>query len=116
MRLDAYGSSTAGAWFGLMARWVDARTHYYLTVRSTNRLEIRRQVNGSTTVLASVPFTATPGRYYDLRLTVLADELRAYVDGALAAQANDSQIPTGAYGIGTYRAAATVQQFVVDQP
>jgi hypothetical protein len=116
VRLDTYNSSPQGAWFGLLARFVDARTHYYLTARSTNRLEIRRQVNGVATVLASVPFTATPGRFYDLKLTVLSDELRAYVDGALVAQANDSQIREGQYGIATYRTAATFQRFEVNQP
>jgi hypothetical protein len=116
VRLDTYGSSAQGAWFGLLARYVDANTHYYLTVRSTNRLEIRKKINGSNIVLASVPFTATPGQFYDLRLTVLRDELHAYVNGALLAQAHDSQIASGQYGIATYRAAASFRRFVVDQP
>lgn len=116
VRLDAYGSSNTGAWFGLLARWVDARTHYYLSVRSTNRLEIKRQVNGSIATLASVPFTATPGRFYDLKLSVLGDELHAFVDGVLVAQAQDNLIPSGQYGLGTYRAAASFQRFEVEQP
>lgn len=115
VRLDSFGSSTQGAWFGLLARWVDAGTHYYLTARSSNRLEIRRQVGGSISVLASVPFTATPGQFYDLKLTVLGDELHAFVDGVLMAQAHDALIPAGQYGVGTYRAAVTFRRFVVDQ-
>jgi hypothetical protein len=116
LRLDRYNASPQGAWLGLFARWRDARTHYYLALRSTNRLEIRKQVNGAITVLASVPFTATPGRFYDLKFTALRDELHAYVDGRLVAQALDGDIATGQYGLGTYRTAATFQRFEVDQP
>jgi len=116
VRLDVFNSSPAGAWFGLLARYVNAGTHYYLTVRSANRLEIRKQVNGTPTVLASVPFTPTPGQFYNLKFTVLSDELHAYVDGVLLAQAQDGQIARGQYGMATYRAAATYQNFIVEQP
>ena len=85
-------------------------------MRSTNRLEIRKRVSGSTTVLASVPFTPTVGQFYNFKFTVLSDELHAYLDGVLVAQAQDGDIPVGRYGMATYRAAATYQRFVVDQP
>ncbi len=116
VRLDRYAASPQGAWFGLIARWRDSNTFYYLTVRSSNRLEIRKQVNGVISVLATVNFTATPGRFYDLKFTTLRDELHAYVDGVLVAQAQDGQIPDGQYGLGMYRAAATFQNFIVTQP
>jgi len=100
----------------LLARWVDARTHYYMSVRSTGRLEIRRVLNGTVTVLKSVPFTATPGRYYDFRFSVIGNELHAYVDNVFVAGAIDNSITQGQYGLGTYRAAATFQDFYALQP
>lgn len=115
-RLDLYGSSAQGAWFGLLARWHDAGTHYYLSVRSNGRLEIRRVLNGTISVLESVPFTATPGRYYDFKFSVIGNELHAYVDNVFVAGAIDNGIAEGQYGLGTYRAAATWQNFFVDQP
>jgi hypothetical protein len=114
-RLDAYGVSGAGAWFGLIARWRGSGTHYYMTLRSTNRLEIRKQVAGAITTLVSVPFTAQPGRFYDLEFSARRDELHAYVDGVLVAQAADTQIPDGQFGIGMYRTAATFSRFEASQ-
>jgi hypothetical protein len=114
-RLDAYGASGAGAWFGLIARWRGSGTHYYMTIRSTNRLEIRKQVAGAITTLVSVPFTAQPGRFYDLAFSVRRDELHAYVDGVLVAQAADTQIPDGQFGLGMYRTAATFSRFEASQ-
>jgi hypothetical protein len=116
MRLESYGASPNGAWFGLLARYIDARNHYSLSLRGSNRLEIRRQLNGASTLLRSVPFTATAGRYYDVRFVVVGNELHAYVDGAFLAGAIDNVIARGQYGIATVRAAATWQNFFVDQP
>jgi hypothetical protein len=115
-KLASYNSSTQGAWFGLLARWKDARTHYYLSVRSTGKLEIRRVLNGTITVLKSVPFTATPGHYHDFKFVVVGNELHAYVDNVFVAGAIDNAIAEGQYGLGTYRAAATFQNFNVSQP
>ena len=42
VRLDAFAASSQGAWFGLLARYVDARNHYYVTVRSTGQIQIRK--------------------------------------------------------------------------
>jgi len=56
IRLDSF-ATPSGAWFGLLARYVDARNYYYLTVRSSNVLQIRKLVNGVTTQLKSVSFT-----------------------------------------------------------
>jgi hypothetical protein len=116
LRLDAYGASAQGAWFGLLARRVDERTYYYLTVRSTGQLEIRRQLNGTVTVLKSVPFTAAPGRFYKFKLSVIGNELHAYVDGAFVGGALDNAIARGNYGVGSYRAAFTYGKFTVEQP
>lgn len=115
-KLESYGSSSQGAWFGVLARWVDTRTHYYLSVRSTGRLEIRRVLNGTVAVLKSVPYKAAPGQYHDYDFSVIGNELHAYVDGVFVAGAIDDAIAEGQYGLGTYRAAATFQNFGAAQP
>jgi hypothetical protein len=116
IRLDAYNASPSGAWFGVLARWVDARNYYYLSIRSTGRLEIRKQLNGVVTVLKSVPFAAQAGRFYKVRFEVLGNELHAFVDGAFVAGAIDGDIASGKYGLGSYRSAFTYQTVEVHQP
>ena len=116
MRVDAFAASQQGAWFGLLARYVDARNHYYVTVRSTGQVQIRKIVNGVITVLGTANFTAVLGRYYDVRFLVINDQLQLYVDRTLVATAHDRAIASGKYGLATYRAAARWETFWVLQP
>lgn len=115
-RLDSFGSSQTGAWFGFLARYVDARNYYYVTIRSSNQIDIRKVVNGVITVLTSANFTAPPGQYYEFRLRVIDDQLQLFVNGALVASAHDRDIASGRYGIGTYRTRATWESVTVIQP
>ena len=116
VRLDSYAPLQQGAWFGLLARYVDARNHYYVTVRSTGQIQIRKIVNGVITILGTANFTAVPGRYYELQFLVINDQLHLYVDRALAVTAHDRDIARGRYGIATYRAAANWDAFWAMQP
>jgi hypothetical protein len=116
MNLTSYAASSQGAWFGLLARYVDARNHYYVTVRSTGQIQIRKMVNGVITVLATSNFTAVPGRYYNVRFVVINDQLHLYVDNLRVASAHDHDLTLGRYGIATYRAAANWDTFSVLQP
>jgi hypothetical protein len=115
VRFDAWGNFNQ-AWFGLLARYVDARNHYYMTVGRTNLLQIRKMVNGVSTVLASVDFTAVPRQVHEYRLRVVGEQLHAYVDGTLMAWARDGDIARGKFGIGTYRAQAMWQTASAIQP
>jgi hypothetical protein len=116
IRLDSFAGSQSGAWFGLLARYVDERNHYFLSVRSSNQLQIRKIVNGVTTVLKAVSYTAAPGVMHEYTFSVVGNELHAFVDGELVATALDDSLARGKYGMGTYRAAATWQDYVADQP
>jgi hypothetical protein len=116
MKLISFGTSQQGAWFGLLARYVDSRNHYYATVRSTGQIQIRKIVNGVVTVLATSAFTAVPDQYYDVRFLVINDQLHLYVDNVLVASAHDSALTIGRYGIATYRTAANWDTFWVLQP
>jgi hypothetical protein len=116
MQLDSFGTGPQHAWFGLLARYVDAANHYYVTVRSSNQIEIRKVVNGVVTVLAAANFTATPREDHDYRFRVTNDHLQLLVDNVLVASANDGDIARGQYGLATYRTAATWKSLVVLQP
>lgn len=115
-RLNAFNGPPEDAWFGLLARYVDTRTYYYVSVRSTNRIDIRKKVNGLITVLATANFSAVPERDYQLRFTVIDDQLQVYVDGVLVASAHDDEIDSGQYGIATFRAKALWRYIGAFQP
>lgn len=115
VRIDSFGSSQQGAWVGLLARYVDAGTYYYVAVRNSNQILIRKKVNGVITTLASANMTATPGEFYRLRFRVVDDVLQVFNGSLLVASAHDSEIQSGQYGIGTYRAAARFSNFRVEQ-
>ena len=115
MRLDSFARSSSGAWFGLLARYVDEQNHYFLSVRSSNQLQIRKIVNGVTTVLEAVAFTAAPGSCTST--PSVSSERTACVRGwPTRRDGSRRSLPRGKYGMGTYRAAATWQDFSVEQP
>ena len=94
-RLDTFAtpSGTQERWFGLMARHVDERNYYFLSLRSSNTVSLRKVVDGSVTSLATVPFTVLPSIWYQLRLDAVGNRLRAYVDGVLLLEATDRRSP-----------------------
>ena len=57
VRPMSYGATTGtqDPWVGIAAHLVDERNYYYLTLRRSNQLSLRRVVNGSIQVLATVP-------------------------------------------------------------
>ena len=116
MRVDAFGAAPQSSWIGLLARYVDANNFYYVTVRSNGQLQIRKNVNGVITVLASTSFTPVIGQYFLVRFLVVNDQLQLYVNHALVATAHDRQIASGRYGLATYRAKANWASFAVLQP
>lgn len=112
----ASGPSNAQRWFGAFARMQDAQNYYYVTVRRDNTISLRRQVNGQTVVLDSAPLTVSLGAWYTLRLEAIGSALRAYVNGRLVLEANDSTFSEGSYGLATFRTAAQFDNFSATQP
>ena len=116
-RVTAFGTSgTQDKWFGLAARYTDAGNYYYVSVRNSNTVSLRKLVNGAITILGTAPLPVTPGTWYDLRLDAIGDELRVFVNGAQVLQATDSTHPEGQVGALTYRAAAEYENFLAWQP
>jgi hypothetical protein len=106
-------ASTGEKWFGLTVRQTDPGNFYYLTVRSTNRVELRSLRNGVISVLWWTEIPVTLNRPYWLRLEAVGTWLRVYVDGQLMWQVSDSVHTHGSAGIRTYKAAADFDNIVI---
>jgi hypothetical protein len=114
--VNGFATTDPVAWVGAIARYRDPRNFYYVSLRSSNQLQIRKVVNGQTTVLKAVNFSVAPGATYQLMFDVLGNELSASVNGVVLARAVDADISTGKFGVGTYRASATYSLISVSQP
>ncbi|HEY0680727.1 MAG TPA: FG-GAP repeat protein [Steroidobacter sp.] len=77
----AYATPSGDRWFGLMVRYTDPQNYYYVTVRNSNLVELKRMVNGSYTTIASAPLAVVLNRTYVLRLEAHSTRLRVFVDG-----------------------------------
>lgn len=105
-------------WFGLLARYIDDSNYHYVTLRSSNRLDIKKLVDGSSQTLASVPFTVQTNVSYRVRLETIGTRVRVYVNGVLRAEATDAA-PTSEFssvGLATYKTAMDADNFLVTQP
>jgi hypothetical protein len=116
VKLNSFGSGTGTRWFGVMARYVDAKNYYYVTMRRENTISLRRMVNGVIQELDSAPFTVSAGSSYNLRLEAVGSSLRAYVNGNLLLEASDTTHKTGRYGPVMYSAKATYDNFTAWEP
>jgi hypothetical protein len=117
-RLDTFASPSGSQerWFGVMARHVDERNFYYLSLRSSNTVSLRKVVNGSVTTLGTASFTVQPGTWYQLRLDAVGNRLRGYVDGTLLLEATDGSLASGNSGPVMFRAATDYDDFTAYQP
>jgi hypothetical protein len=111
-----FAAGAGSRWFGVLARYADARNYYYVTLRSDNTIALRKLVNGAIHVLDSAPLTVSAGTSYVIRLEAVGSSLRAYVNGKLLLEAKDTAHLRGKQGAVMYKAAATYQDFLVWEP
>ena len=119
VRPMGYGATTGtqDPWVGIAAHLVDERNYYYLTLRRSNQLSLRRLVNGSIQVLATVPQPVATGTWYDLRLELIGTNIRAYVNGNLRIQTRDStRSGGGRNALLMYKTAADFASYIAYQP
>jgi hypothetical protein len=112
----AAAAGTQERWSGLLARYVDDANYYYVTLRSSQRLSLRKLVNGRIITLATVPQPVALSRTLEVKLEAVGNQLRVYVDGRLRLQARDATHPEGRTGLMTYKAAAHFDDFLAYQP
>ncbi len=103
-------------WFGVMARHVDERNYYYLSLRNNGTVALRKLVDGAITTLGSVSLPVSVGTWYSLRLDAIGNRLRAYVNGALLIEATDAAHPAGNSGPVMFKTAVDYDDFSAIQP
>jgi hypothetical protein len=109
-------NGTQDKWLGVITRYRDDANYYYLVLRSSNQVSLRKLENGQIVELARTTLDVTPGSWYRLRLEAVGDKLRGYVNDVLRVEATDSSHPLGISGMATYRTAARFDYFRVFQP
>ncbi len=114
-RATSFGSGQ-DRWFGIAARYADVSNYYYLTVRNSNTVSLRKVVNGAITVLGTAPLTVRPNTWYNLRLDAVGNELRAFVNGTQVLQKVDASHASGQGGLLTYKTAAEYMNYLAWQP
>jgi hypothetical protein len=117
-RLDTFATPTGSEdrWFGVMARHADERNFYYLSLRRSNTVSLRKFVNGAATTLATASYTVEPATWYSLRIDAIGDQLRGYVNGRLLLEATDGSHARGNAGPVMYKTAADYDDFLSIQP
>ncbi len=100
-------------WVGLATRLTDASNYYYVTLRSSGIIQLKRMQGGvfATIDSASVPWALN--RTYRLRLESVGTLHRVYVDGSLVLEAWDDALSHGRAALLTYRAAADYDNVIV---
>jgi hypothetical protein len=109
-------NGTTDKWLGVMTRYGDEGNYYYLVLRSSNVVSLRKLVDGEIVELDSAEFTVTPDLWYRLRLEAVGNKLRGYVNDVLRVEATDTSHDIGISGLATYRTAARIDYFRVHQP
>jgi hypothetical protein len=98
-------SATSGGFARIFCRWQNASNWYYLTLRSTNVVQLRRYLNGAITDLApQKSYPVALGAWYTLRLECVGSSLKAYVNGVLLLSATDTLFKTGPIAVGGWNA------------
>ena len=103
----------ADRWFGLTLRQTDPNNYYYLTMRSSNSVQIKKLVNGAISTLASVTFPVTLNRTYNLRLEAIGSWLRAFVDGNEVLKVQDLSHSHGRAGLYTFKTRADFDNVII---
>ena len=100
-------------WVGLMTRRRDNHNYYYVTLRQSGSVQLRKLVNGVVTLLDREPVTVTPGRKYRLRLESMGQTHRVYVDDRQVLTAYDPSHTEGTVGVAMYRTSADFDNVLV---
>jgi hypothetical protein len=117
VRPTTFANGNGDPWVGIMARYAEPTSYLYLSLRRSNTLTLRRLHGSQITQLGAVAQTVTPGATYRLRLECVGQQIRAYVNGQLVMEANDtSPTASGSGGVVSYRTAAQFDNYLAVQP
>ena len=99
-----------------MVRYTDPSNYYYVSLRTSNELSLRKLVNGVITELARAPFTLKFNQPYRVRIEAIGTKLVVYLNDQFIVQASDASHPLGRSGLVTYRAVANYSDYNAWQP
>jgi hypothetical protein len=115
-RVRATAFNGSDRWVGVLARYVDDRNYVYASLRNSNKLALKRLVNGQIQTLSEQPFTLAPNTWYTLRLETIGNTIRVYVNGALRLSLDNAGTQSGQVGLVSYKAAAEFDDVMTYQP
>ena len=95
------------------ARMADGNNYYAISIQS-NRLELRKKINGSSTTLASKSMTFATNTWYTIKLQVSGSTLTAYVNGTQQLTASTTGRTSGVVGLIGWKVAVNFDDVVVD--
>ncbi len=109
---------------GLFARYQDPNNYLYVSLQQRGMVTLWRRVNNQMQYLTARPLPVSVGTWYDVRLEVINNLTRVFVDDQLilSTNADPGPVPIGAYrgkgqvGLITYMATAEYDDFVAYQP
>ncbi|HEU5470444.1 MAG TPA: family 16 glycoside hydrolase [Actinophytocola sp.] len=113
-RVKALSFNGSDRFAAVLARAQSNTSYYYLTLRSSNTVQLRKLVSGSATTLATANIAVTTGTFYTLRLEVNGSTLRGFVNGTQVGQATDTQFGSGRAGVATFNASASFDDVLVE--
>lgn len=111
VRLIASQSGSDG-WVGLVTRYSNSGNYYYISLRSSGYLVLRKMVNGTFTELARVAVPATLA-WHRIGLESTGTLHNVYVDGVRVAYVFDATHKHGHPGFRVSRASADIDNIVV---
>jgi hypothetical protein len=101
-------------WAGLLTRYQDAQNYYYVALRSSGLVQLRRMRAGVFSTIAQAPLPVRINRSYRVRLESIGSVHRVYVDGQLLIDADDAGAPrSGSAGLAMYRTRADYDNVIV---
>jgi len=109
----SFGSAGTDRWVGLMTRRRDGGNYYYVTLRQSGSVQLRKLVNGAISTLDVQPITVTPGRKYRLRLESMGQTHGVNVNDRLTLTAFDASHTEGTAGVVMYRTSADFDNVIV---
>jgi hypothetical protein len=106
----------SGSAVSVLARAQSPSSYYALALRDANFVELRKVVDGRSTVLASAPYKAATNKAFALRLVVKGSTLTGSVGGTQLVSATDGTFVAGRVGVGTTNATASFDDVTVFVP
>ena len=106
----------ADCWVGLATRYVDPQNYYYVTLRHSGSVQLKRMRGGAFTTLASAAWPVPLHRTFRLRLDSMGKRHRVYIDGKLVLNFDDSApLTSGNAAVVMYKAKADYDNVAVSR-